>query len=290
MRRNNQGAPVKKNLSSTQVLKTLQVLMEGNYTMSELIQKLNENEPDSIFNNSVISKYINTCRFCGINILKFHNKYFVCSLPFGINISDSEYDLIKFLQNCAKNSISVTANKNFAKFITKLSKYSNREISRIEEDTLDLTCTIFEQAAKNENKIRLMLKNKEILECIPINILENNGKLYFHFIHNEKERNILIDRVSGLEVLKDKFKPVKRECTVIFKLTGDLAKNYSLRENEKIIKNDLPKSLTVINYNENSPVLLSRLLRYGDLCEIETKYARSNIKNIIDEALKNYGE
>ena len=290
MRRNNKSTPVKKNLSSTQVLKTLQVLMEDNYTMAELIQKLNENEKDSIFNNSVVSKYINTCRYCGINILKIHNKYFVTSLPFGINLSNSEYNLIKFLQNCAKESISVNANKNFENFITKLSKFSNREISRIEENTIDLTCSIFEQAVKNENNIRLMLKNKAILECIPLNILESNSKLYFHVFCNDKEKNILIDRVSGLEVLKEKFQTIKREGTVIFKLTGDLAKNYSLRENEKIIKNDLPESLTVINYNENNPVLLSRLLKYGDLCEAETKSVRSNMKNIINEALANYGE
>ena len=56
---------LKKNLSSMQVLKTLQVLLEGNFTMQELIKKLNQNEETPVFNNSVISKYINTCRFCG---------------------------------------------------------------------------------------------------------------------------------------------------------------------------------------------------------------------------------
>ena len=72
---------LKKNLSSIQVLKTLQVLLQGNYTMQELINKLNTNEETPIFNNSVISKYINTCRYCGIDIPKIHNKYFVASMP-----------------------------------------------------------------------------------------------------------------------------------------------------------------------------------------------------------------
>ena len=35
---------VKKNISGMQVIKTLQVLLEDNYTMEELVQKLNENE------------------------------------------------------------------------------------------------------------------------------------------------------------------------------------------------------------------------------------------------------
>ena len=53
---------LKKNRSSMQVFKTLQLLLQDNYTMHELVEKLNLNEPEAIFNNSVISKYINTCR------------------------------------------------------------------------------------------------------------------------------------------------------------------------------------------------------------------------------------
>ena len=64
----------KKNLSSMQVIKTLQILLQGDYTMNELIEQLNANESEPIFNNSVVSKYINTCRYCGIEIPKIHNK------------------------------------------------------------------------------------------------------------------------------------------------------------------------------------------------------------------------
>ena len=35
---------IKKNLSSMQVLKTLQVLLQGNFTMQELIERLNKSE------------------------------------------------------------------------------------------------------------------------------------------------------------------------------------------------------------------------------------------------------
>ena len=68
---------LKRNQSSMQVLKTLLLLLQDNYTMSELVEQLNLNEKEPIFNNSVVSKYINTCRFCGIEILKIHNKYYV---------------------------------------------------------------------------------------------------------------------------------------------------------------------------------------------------------------------
>ena len=40
---------VKRNQSSMRVLKTLQLLLEDNYTMSELIHKLNANEKEPVF-------------------------------------------------------------------------------------------------------------------------------------------------------------------------------------------------------------------------------------------------
>lgn len=85
---------IKKNLSSMQVLKTLQVLLQGNFTMQELIERLNKSEEEPVFNNSVISKYINTCRYCGINILKIHNRYFVASMPFGLELTSGDIGLL----------------------------------------------------------------------------------------------------------------------------------------------------------------------------------------------------
>ena len=87
------------------------------------------------FNNSVVSKYINTCRFCGLDIPKIHNKYFVASLPFGIDLSARELDLIEELQNAVKNTMSSKADGAFNDFLEKLSKYSNKKIIRVEQKT-----------------------------------------------------------------------------------------------------------------------------------------------------------
>ena len=104
---------LKRNISSMQVMKTLQILMEDNYTMTEIIARLNTNEQEAIFNNSVVSKYINTCRYLGIDIPKIHNKYFVASLPFGLDFTDREIDLLVFFQHAAKNGISIKSKKIF---------------------------------------------------------------------------------------------------------------------------------------------------------------------------------
>ena len=290
MRKNN--IPAKTNLSSTHVLKTLQVLMEDDYTMTELVQRLNENEPEPLFNNSVVSKYINTCRYCGIKIPKIQNRYFVSSIPFGMDISEQESDLIKYLQEKAILSLPISTNKKFNKFIMKLSKYSNREIVRIDNSNRDLMVSTFNKAVSNKYKINLMLKNKNTLKCVPLKLLQDNNKLYFKIsTDNKADKNISIDNVVGFEVLKDKFIPSYNDETVVYKLMGQLAANYSIRENEKILIDRRPEYITIMNSEKNNSKLVSRLLRYGNLCEIEKPlYIRTEMKKIINTALANYGE
>jgi predicted DNA-binding transcriptional regulator YafY len=169
--------------------------------------------------------------------------------------------------------------------------FSNKQIVQIEKGMAERACAEFEQAIKTQKKVKLILKTKKIIECVPIDILEKDGKLYFHVIYDKKEKNIASNRISGIEISQEKFADLKFDNTVIYKLTGDLAKNYNLRENERILNNNLPDSETIIIYNENIPMLISRLLRYGELCEIiNPEKTRSKIKDIINETLANYGE
>ncbi len=281
----------KKNLSSMQVIKTLQVLLEGNFTMSELIEKLNQNEEEPVFNNSVISKYINTCRYCGIEIPKIHNKYFVTSMPFGLELTNTDINLLESMQNLVKNEMTSKYNKLFNSFVEKLNRYSNKKIARVEKATYQLTSELFENAVTDKRKIQLMLKNRVIMECIPIKITEVKGKTYFNVFYKNRERMIDSARVSGLEVMKQKFLQNFNDESVIFLIRDDLASRYDLRENEQYTKTDRIGWKAISNRGENKEVLLSRLLRYDDKCEIiSPKTYRDEMKQILNDALNNYGE
>ena len=281
----------KKNLSSMQVIKTLQVLLEGNFTMSELIEKLNQNEEEPVFNNSVISKYINTCRFCGIEIPKIHNKYFVTSMPFGLELTNIDINLLESMQNLVKNEMTKKYNKLFNSFIEKLNRYSNKKIARVEKATYQLTSELFENAVADRRKIQLLFKNRVIMECIPIKITEVKGKTYFNVFYKNRERMIDSARVSGLEVMKQNFLQNFNDESVIFLIRDDLAARYDLRENEQYTKTDRIGWKAISNRGENKEVLLSRLLRYDDKCEIiSPKTYRDEMKQILDSALSNYGE
>lgn len=280
---------VKRNISSMQVLKTLQVLLQDNYTMAELIKELNKNESEPLFNNSVISKYINTCRFCGIDIPKIHNRYFVASLPFGLDLTSREEDLLRKLADIARERFSKKQRRIFEKLIEKIGKYSNKRIMRVEKATYSLTYKMFNDAIDENRKIRLMYKIGETLECIPLGIVQHKGRTFFNVLSENKEKLICEERISGIEVTSQKYVANNSVANVVFILRGELAKRYEARENEIVTENP-DKSLRVVNSGENKDILLSRLLRYDACCEIIAPDSyRVEMKKILDDTLKNYG-
>ena len=282
---------VKKNNSSIQVLKTLLTLLEGDYTMQELVEKLNANEKDDVFNNSVVSKYINTCRQSGIDIPKINNKYFITKLPFGLSFDSKESDLIDYLQNIGDNKLSLLFKKRLSRFIDNLRKYSIRNIMRVDVSVESTVRTKFEEAVCEHRQVRLIYKTREIIDCNPIDIITEKGKIYFVVNYLGKERHIAFERITGLEVLNKKFLIQEEQGQeVVFKLKGGLAKRYSPRENE-ILTEKTDDYIVITNKDEDKKMLISRLLRYDSLCEVlEPLSFRDEIKNTIKKMLENYGE
>lgn len=281
---------LKKNLSSIQVLKTFKLLLQGNFTMTELVDKLNSEETDMVFSNSTVSKYINTCRFMGIEIPKIQNKYFVASMPFGLDMSVKDIELIRLLQKTVKKFFTKTADKKFEDFIEKLSRYSNRNIYKISAGNQSEIRDKFENAVEENRKIRLIFRSGEIIECVPSDMVNVKRKLYFKVIVSGNEKLYALDRITGIEILNTKYLPVNEESrAVVFKLKGNLAKRYQMRENEKELNRD-EESVTISNTGESREILYSRLLRYDTLCEIlEPSICREDMIKIIKNTLLNYG-
>lgn len=283
---------IKRNISGMQVIKTLLVLLEGNYTMSELIQKLNENEPEPVFNSNVISKYINTCRLLGFQIPKIHNRYYLAKLPFTLNLSVRDLELLKQLQKITSEKLTSKPNKTFNDFIFKLNKYSNKDIINVGQKTLELTKELFDKAVQEKRKIALMYRANVVLECVPLEIVEYKGRTCFKVLYKNKEKNLSVNRISGMEVLGKIFSLDDNEgIPVVFKLTGGLAQRYSLREHETVLGMDLPDYIKISNIGENRKELLARLLRYDKDCEIMSpRDCREEMKSLINSMLENYGE
>lgn len=281
----------KKNEASLNVLKTLLVLLEDNYSMRDLVDKLNSAEKDVVFNNSTVSKYINTCRYCGIKIIKINNKYFVASLPFGMNLTFKDLDLLDILQKTAAKIMSEKVFTEFSKLMSKLARFSNKEISKVEKVDSKMSHHNFEKAIIDEVTVEILLKDGKLFECIPVKMIEDAGKNYFEVIQCGKEKLVSADKVVSIHGTINKFNLKFSDTTVLFKLKGNLAKRYALRENERFeISND-PNCIIVANKGENKEILFSRLLRYDTCCEIiSPKNYREEMKQILVNMLANYGE
>ena len=281
--------PQKKNLSSMQVFKTFQVLLEGEYTMAELIEKLNSKEPDAIFNNSVISKYINTCRFCGIQIPKIHNRYLITDIPFGLHLTDGECDSLNELKIFIETNMSSRVLKIFNKFTEKINRFASKKISKIQKSNSWEFFEIFERAIANKKMVKLLFRNNFNITGIPITIKSAKNKFFAQIHVKGRDRMIDVSRLSGIQILNETFSGYNPEQEIVFELKDNLAKRYDLRKNEVILSSN-SDNISVSNKCNNVSELLSRLLRYDNKCEVKNpKPIREMMKNEIDETLKNYG-
>ena len=278
----------KKNQSSMQVLKTLKIMLQGNYTMENILDILNAEESEFIYNNSIVSKYINTCRYCGFDIPKINNKYIVASMPFGLDFSEKDLNVIKELQMAVQEFMACKYNTIFNKFLDKLSKYSNKTLWRMEKKTTKVVFECFERAIEDRRKIKLILKNKKTYECIPIKLIEEKKSSYFLVEINGKEKLISINSVAAIQSSDIRYIKKFYNQSVLFRLTGGLAKRYTPRDCESVIK-EPDGSLIVTNRGECKEILLSRLLRYDTCCEIiSPREYRQEMLDILVATLKNY--
>ena len=282
---------VKKNQASLHVLKTLKVLMEDNYTMSEIVDKLNSQENGVVFNNSVVSKYINTCRFCGIEIEKFCNKYYVVNMPFGLNLEDKDLDIIHILQKTAETYFSAKLSNSFQKIFAKINKITNKHITKVDKKEKSKSILDFEQAIEANRKINLITAIDCFSDLIPLGIVYNGNRVFFNISNDNNERLISIDKVVAIEVLNTRFTSKKTETTVLFKLTGGLAKRYTPRENETVEISSESNAILVANKGEHKEILFARLLRYDSCCEIiSPKSYREEMRQLLKNMLSNYEE
>lgn len=282
---------VKKNVSGMHVIKTLQLLLEDNYTMAQLVEKLNNSETDAKFNNSVVSKYINTCRMCGIEIHKIHNKYFVAHLPFGLDLSTREIELLSMLQNVAEKEFSLKIKETFFDFMNRISKYSNKHMVKVEKDNVEKVEELFYRAIQEKRKVSLMYKNKKMIECVPLEIIEKNGKTFFKVSYKNKEKDIYFERISGVEIIDKNFILATQEPEkIVFRLYGALAQRYTLKENEEEVGRSAMGYITISNKCENRAALMARILRYDSCCEVVSPQDfRDEVKRTLKDMLANYG-
>ena len=277
----------KLNTASMNVLYTMMTLLESPMTMKDLIINFAKFSP---CNNFVISKYINTCRFCKFDIVKDSGKYILRKLPIKISFSQDEEDIITndLIDNAVKSNSKDLIN-TLSNFLFKLCRLTSFDAVVEQPANNNPILKEFEESLFCELMIEVTTKDGKNFICSPVEIKYLQDKIILSVFYNDSIRDIPLDKVVSIQKTSRKILTGIIPHTVTFKLTKDLAKRYSARPNERIINIEADGSIIISNRSEDKEALMKRLMRYDEKCEIiSPKILRDEFKTKIEQMLENY--
>ena len=296
--------------SGLRILEVLKALSKSPLSIDEMLKLIADNEEiETVYTRETFNKYINTLKLAGFEIHKIDNRYVMTNTLNLINLSNENLRVFKFLRKYAEKIYLNETNEDVIGFFDIVEK-------SLDEDTT-------KRFLKNKRSIGL--KNFELK--IPSEVVKkyenycsDKQKLNLVVLENDEEKEYKIDPrkikyekefvyLLGYDYINDEFKKFKikdiKKCKqlpqkspenksskfITLRMKDRLAKSYVLKENEKVIKSDNSDELLIANTNEDVNSLISRILRYGENCEIlYPKSVRENFKTSIDKILELYDE
>ena len=278
------------NLASYRVLNTLLCLFEKDMEMNTIISSLEEKMSENL-NNFVVSKYINTCKCCGIDLQKVDGKYALLGLPFDEKFNPEETSLLNDLRLCAEDVKTPGVSKMIDKIMGKLHLPLCKSSNGIKSSENFRLIRLFEKACAAKSDVEFIFKNGETRKCSPVEIkLDENDQLVFNALFDEGAKDINPYDLADVKLTDSKVRKIKYNSgEVIYELRGKLAKRYQLREHEQLIRIKDNGNFIISNKYEDKDKLLRRLMRYDVLCKVmkPNNYA-DEMKKMIEDTLKNY--
>ena len=278
-----------------------------NIFKSDIIEE-NEVYDDKKLNNLVqvvLNKYINALRIFGVKIKKENNKFKLENSLYFSDYSLGNIKAISILSDAKDNIPDKDINKNISDLIDNILLRMDIQKRNILNSLLgkyDFTF-YFTNIKDQIEQCKKYCKDNVLLEINYINKKKEEKcickpkevkytiKTAILSAYDTKKKEIVefaLPNIISINVLPNRTTAFESSTTVVYKLTGRLAKTYKLKENEKLDKKE-EDSITIINSGEPRDKLFSRLMRYADLCKIITpKYIRSDMISLIDESIKNY--
>lgn len=298
------------NNTCVRVLETLKYLSEGQVSISDIIKHFESNDPNKrVYSHVAILKYLNTLKVFGFKIDKVKDKYILKNFPFTINFSEDDLKGIIILKESLNsfperktkeelskffNDIEMRFDKNARTLYEDLQSNLHRDFSSDYGDFAN-KIRIYEKYCMDNQKLKITYKDvsngETTLLCDPKEIKYDINKIYF-IVYNPSygtSLDILINDIIEVSQLPSIASNSILQMKVIYKLKGELAKRYRLRDNEQLQAKESCGDVLIINENEDKNLLLRRLLRYNSLCEvISPRFFREEMINTIDKMLANY--
>ncbi len=301
------------------VLYLLLLLNERNLSAKEILEVFSEDKYiEKEFSEELILKYIATLRHCGYEISRpckdNNHTYELIKSPVFINFTEKDIKTLAEISSMVEKLNGEQLKEDFNAALIKISRFMQDEKRflwvKLSSKNVKSSSPCFSDSSKQSEIIekfeqclkedkRIILKYKTCcgedsiwasLEPKEIKYSSHmTGLRGYNHISGEMQTISLSD-IEEIEELPVKNKNSVSLSPVIFRLKSRLARGYRLYEDENIQnKDENEKTLTVVSYAEDKNLLLKRLLKYGDYCEIlYPQSLREKAVSTINNALANY--
>lgn len=300
----------KKSDASIRVLETLKLLSIKNVSIQEIITHLEQtNHEKKVYTNEAILKYINTLKVFGFKFGKENGKYSLLNALVKFNFNESDLLGLKLLDESANIFPEETVKTKIVDFLQDLelhfsneTRMQSRKIKKTKPPKLQPNHKQHSEMIKkleryclDGQKIKISYKSTKgvisiIAEPNEINYIGN--KIYFSIYNpmSAQIHKIRLNDITGIEQLPLRVNPTNITSSVTFLLKDRLANAYKLKENERLLNTNPDGSIVIINQREDRALLLRRLMRYGENCEVlSPKDLRESMHELIKSTIANYG-
>lgn len=286
--------------SGYRILFTFFTIFNSSLSQKELNIKLNENPHiDKTFTKEAIIKFINTLKASDIEIKKENNKYHINKLPWTIDISESSLNTLIELRNFVKSLHQEELEKEYNNFIDNLLKYipeedcptlHNNELFNSPYSQHSSLIKKLESLQKSGQKIIINSNSNKNYQFDNFKLEYHNKNVYLtgYSIKSNENKTLNLTEIKRAKLAPQKAQGMIFPPTVIFKLKARLANGYKLKPNEKLISKN-HNELIISNKGEDKKILLRRLLKYKNLCEIlSPESVKRDFKELLNSCLANY--
>lgn len=286
--------------SGYRILFIFYTILNESLSQKELNIKLSQNPYiEKTFTKEALIKFINTLKASDIEIIKEKSKYLITKLPWEINLSDKSLRTLEKTKEYVQSLHQTELEKDYTNFLSNIYRFLPNEKGRIKNthykhlhtyDKYSYLIKKIESYYKSEQKIILTTKDNETIlyDNFMLEYHQKNVLLTGYCLKQNENKTIELNKIKSIKLSPQKAKGMIFPPTIMFKIKGRLALGYNLKPNEKLISQKKTE-LIISNKGEDKDILMRRLLKYKNLCEIiSPENVKNDFKELLIKCLSNY--
>ncbi len=286
------------------------MLYEGDVEFKKVIDLLSDGNYDGTSNTHVtLNKYLNAMKIFGIKVKKIKGKYHMFSSIYKIRLNLEDIKSINLLKEAGSILPDGKNKTNFESFIRNLEmRYDEfaQSLDQIANSIQNLNLSFYnsemveqvkrcEKFCQDKQKLEIIYTNDKGEEinilCSPIEQVYQKRRICLKVLGSNGSRiyEIPIENIISVKQLPSASSTQSIPTTVVYRIKNRLARNYKLRDWERLDKIESEGSHIIVNKDEDLHSLIKRLMRYGTECEIiSPKFLKEEMIENINKTLANY--